>query len=83
MHALYFDNCALDDFSHYLKKNFFFLQPVTSGQYYGRKLTLKVGQLSFITVVTSAHWNKGVPVLLKPVDISFDLEPTLGGGYNF
>ena len=64
-------------------KNLFlyFLQPVTSGQYYGRKLTLKVGQLSFITVVTSAHWNKGVPVLLKPVDISFDLEPTLGGGY--
>ena len=59
----------------------YFPQPVTSGQYYGRKLTLKVGQLSFITMVTSAHWNKGVPVLLKPVDISFDLEPTLGGGY--
>ena len=30
-------------------------------------------------MVTSAQWSKGVPVLLKPIEISFGLEPELGG----
>ena len=55
------------------------IQPATSGQYYGRKLTLSVGKLSFVSMVTSMQWSKGVPVLLKPIDISFGLDPKLGG----
>ena len=55
------------------------IQPVTSGQYYGRKLTLSVDKLSFVSMVTSSQWSKGVPVLLKPIEISFGLEPVLGG----
>ena len=56
-----------------------FLQPATSGQYYGRKLTLSIGKLSFVSMVTNAQWSRGVPVLLKPIQISFGLEPALGG----
>ena len=58
------------------------IQPATSGQYYGRKLTLSVGKLSFVSMVTSSQWSKGVPVLLKPIEISFGLEPVLGGTYK-
>ena len=61
------------------KVHMMLLQPATSGQYYGRKLTLSVGKLSFVSMVTSAQWSKGVPVLLKPIEISFGLEPVLGG----